>query len=87
MSRRGKKTLAMILLIVVALPTGLASLALTPLGLISIAHNADAIEQSVGMVMLVGSGIGWLICGLTIWGVVRLKRAAADQTLHGNSAA
>jgi hypothetical protein len=74
MTPRGKKVLAVILAVGVALPTGLASLALTLLGLLSILHDADAIESSVGVVMLVGSGIGWLICGLTIWGIVSLNR-------------
>jgi heme/copper-type cytochrome/quinol oxidase subunit 2 len=86
MSRHGKKTSAMILLIVVALPTGLTSLTFTALGLMSSIHHADAIEASVGMVMLVGSSIGWLASALVMWSVVRLNRAATDQPSPGNYA-
>jgi hypothetical protein len=78
MAPRGK-TLAVILLVLLALPTGLCSLAFTPMGLLSVFKSGDSLERSIGMFALVCSGVGWLICGLAIWGALRLRRAATIE--------
>jgi hypothetical protein len=77
---RGKKIVAALLLVLLALPTGLCSLAFTPMGLVSVFRTGDSLERSIGEFALICSGIGWLICGLTIWGAVRLHRAANAET-------
>jgi hypothetical protein len=83
---RAKKILAVILLALLALPTGLCSLAFTPMGLLSVFKNSDSLEQSIGMFALVCSGVGWLICGLAIWGALRLNRAANAAATPSNPA-
>jgi hypothetical protein len=80
------KTLAVILLVLLALPTGLCSLAFTPTGLLSVFKSGDSLERSIGMFALVCSGIGWLICGMAIWGVLRLSRAANAAAPPSNPA-
>jgi len=82
---RGKRILATVLLILLALPTGLCSLAFTPLGLVSIFKSGDSLEHAIAGFVLVCSGIGWLVCGLAIWGAVRLNRAANAATPPGGS--
>jgi len=83
MTPRAKKTLAVILL---ALPTGLCSLAFTPMGLLSVFKNSDSLERSIGMFALVCSGVGWLICGFAIWGALGLNRAANAAATASNPA-
>ena len=83
MTPHGKKILAALLLILLALPTGLCSLAFTPMGLISIFKSGDSLEHSIAGFVLVCSGVGWLVCGLAIWGAVRLNRAANAATPPG----
>jgi len=79
----GKKVLAVVLLALLALPTGLCSLYFTPLGFVSL-FGHDALERSIGMFALVCSAVGWTICGLTIWGAVRLTRAADAESAPGD---
>jgi hypothetical protein len=86
MTPRGQRILAVLLLVLLALPTGLCSLAFTPMGLVSVFRTGDSLERSIGEFALICSGVGWLICGLTIWGAVRLNRAANAATPPGDPA-
>jgi hypothetical protein len=83
---RGKKVLAVLMLVLLALPTGLCSLAFTPMSLVSIFRSGDSLERSIAQFALICSGVGWLICGLTIWGAVRLNRAANAEIPPSNPA-
>jgi hypothetical protein len=40
----------------------------------------DAMTRDFGMMALIGSIIGWAICGLSIWGAIRLARPKAPHT-------
>ena len=75
MSPQALKGIAIALIALLALPTGLCSLYFTPMGLIS-AFGHDSLERSIGVFALVCSAAGWLICGVSIWGAVRLTRSA-----------
>jgi hypothetical protein len=75
MTPQSKKVLAGLLLAMLALPTGMCSLFFTPTG-IAAQFEHDALGRSIGVLMLVCSAVGWVICGLAIWGAVRLIRAA-----------
>ncbi len=86
MTPRGKNILGVILLLLLALPTGLCSLAFTPLGLLSVFRASDGLERSIGLFALACSAVGWLICGVAIWGAVRLNRSARAATLPGEPA-
>ena len=77
MSPQSLEGTAIVLLAVLALPTGLCSLYFTPVGLIS-AFGHDALERSIGVFALICSAAGWAICGGSIWGAVRLTRKATD---------
>jgi hypothetical protein len=76
---QSKKVVAILLLALLALPTGICSLFFTPTG-IAAQFEHDALGRSIGVLMLVCSAVGWVICGLTIWGAVRLIRAANLQS-------
>ncbi len=65
----------MLLLALLALPTGMCSLFFTPLGIASL-FSHDSLEQMVGIISLVCSGVGWAVCGVAIWGALRLNRVA-----------
>ena len=86
MTPEGKRTVAVVFLILLALPTGMCSLVFTPMGLISIFKGGDSLEHSIAAFVLVCSGVGWLVCGLAIWGVVRLNRAAKAAAPPGGPA-
>jgi hypothetical protein len=73
-----KKSAAVLLLALLALPTGLCSLYFTPVGISSL-FSKDAFTQSIRAFALVCSTAGWMICGLTIWGASRLTRAATPR--------
>jgi hypothetical protein len=75
MTPSGRKVVAVLLLALLALPTDMCSLFFTPTG-IAAQFEHDALGRSIGVLMLVCSAVGWVICGLTIWGAVRLIRAA-----------
>jgi len=79
----GKKVVAVVLLTLLALPTGLCSLYFTPLGFASL-FGQDALGRSIGMFALMCSAVGWTTCGLTIWGAVRLTRAANAASAPGD---
>jgi hypothetical protein len=72
---QGKKVFAVLLLALLALPTGLCSLFFTPVGIGSL-FSHDSFERSIGIFSLVCSGVGWAVCGVAIWGAVRLYRIA-----------
>lgn len=81
MTAQTKKILAVVLLALLALPTGLCSLYFTPMGFISL-FGSDSLERSIGAFALVCSGVGWIICAVTIWGAVRLNRSANRESLN-----
>jgi hypothetical protein len=85
MSPKKQKDIAILLLALLALPTGLCSLYFTPLGFASMSSH-DGLERFVGTVALLCSAVGWLICGVSIWGAVRLRRAADAATRSGDPA-
>src|SRR5262249_23988395 len=59
MTPRGKKILAVLLLALLALPTGLCSLTFTPMALLSVFKSGgDSLERSIGHFALVCSGRG-----------------------------
>jgi hypothetical protein len=80
---QGKKVVAVLLLALLALPTGLCSLFFTPMGFASM-FGHDSLERSIGMFALMCSAVGWTICGLTIWGATRLTRSANLQNPPGD---
>ena len=65
MTPKAKNVTAVLLLALLALPTGLCSL-----------FSHDSLEHSIGIFALMCSGVGWLVCGVAIWGAVRLNRMA-----------
>ncbi len=67
MTPRGKHALAILLLALLALPTGLCSLYFTPMGFVSMLSH-DSLEHAVGIFALICSALGWAICGVSIWG-------------------
>ena len=83
MTPTGKKVLAIVLLALLALPTGLCSLFSTPIGF-KLLFSYLSPEWSIGMFLLACSAVGWTICGLTIWGAVRLTRAANSESPPGD---
>jgi hypothetical protein len=72
MTPKAKKVTALLLL---ALPTGLCSLFFTPVGIGSL-FSHDSLQHAIGILALICSGVGWAVCGVAIWGAVRLNRAA-----------
>ena len=78
MTANAKKVVAVVLLALLALPTGMCSLYFTPVGIISM-FGRDSLERSIGVVALMCSAVGWTICALTIWGAIRLNRSARAQ--------
>ena len=70
-----KKAIAELLLVVFALPTGLCSLVFTPMAFDRFVAS-DPYAQAFDELALICSGIGWLICALTIWLALRLRRSA-----------
>jgi len=79
MTPQGRNILAVTLLALLALPTGLCSLYFTPMGFVSL-FGHDSLERSIGVFALVCSAAGWLICGVSIWGAVRLARSAKPDS-------
>jgi len=75
MTPKAKKVTAVLLLALLALPTGLCSLFFTPVGIGSL-FSHDSLEHAIGIFALMCSGVGWLVCGVAIWGAVRLNRMA-----------
>jgi hypothetical protein len=75
MTPKAKTITAVLLLALLALPTGLCSLFFTPVGIGSL-FSHDSLEHAIGILALMCSGVGWLVCGVAIWGAVRLNRMA-----------
>jgi len=75
MTPKAKKVTALLLLALLALPTGLCSLFFTPVGIGSL-FGHDSLEHAIAIFALMCSGVGWAVCGVTIWGAVRLNRMA-----------
>ena len=75
MTPKAKKATAVLLLALLALPTGLCSLYFTPVGIGSL-FSHDSLEHAIGIFALMCSGVGWAACGVAIWGAVRLNRRA-----------
>jgi hypothetical protein len=82
MTPTGKKVAAALLLALLALPTGVCSLFFTPMGFTSMGRGS--FEHDIGVFMLLCSAVGWTICGLTIWGAIRLTRSANLQNSPGD---
>ena len=72
------KIIAFLLLALLALPTGLCSMAFTPAAIASFSTH-DVLERDIGRLALFCSGIGYAICGLSIWGAIRLARPKAPN--------
>ena len=66
-----QKRIFIAVLVVLALPTGLCSLYFTPIGLI----GAFGPWASIGIFVLICSAVGWAICGVSVWGAVRISRS------------
>ena len=72
MSPTAKNVTAAMLLVLLAAPTGLCSLAFTPMALGWFWEKGMA--RAYDELALICAGLGWGICGLTIWGAIRLWR-------------
>ena len=75
MTPKAKKVTAVLLLALLALPTGMCSLFFTPVGIGSL-FSHDSLEHAIGIFALISAGVGWAVCGVAIWGAVRLNRRA-----------
>ena len=75
MTPKAKKATAVLLLALLALPTGMCSLYFTPVGLGSL-FSHDSLEHAIGIFALMCSGVGWAVYAVAIWGAVRLNRLA-----------
>jgi hypothetical protein len=73
MSPVTRKIIGFLLLVFVAMPTGLASIVNTSIAIKSF-RGDDAWDRGLGIVQLILSGVGYVICGLSIWGAIRLAR-------------
>ena len=81
MSDRASRTVAVIALILLALPTGLCSLAFSPMAIAGLFFSHDALERSIATLAAIMSGIGLVIAGVTIYfaaRVLRRPRSGAD---------
>jgi hypothetical protein len=74
MSPTAQKIMAFLLLAFLAAPTGLCSLSFTPMGIGSFWEKEPA--RSYGMLVLICAIIGRALCGSSMWGAIRLARAA-----------
>jgi hypothetical protein len=73
MSPEARKVTSVVLLVFLAAPTGLCSMVNTPRAIGSF-WKQDDVSRDIGQLELIFSSIGWLICGLCIWGAIRLLR-------------
>jgi hypothetical protein len=73
MSDGAKQAIAVIALIMLALPTGLCSLYFAPMS-IAMFVSQDTLSRDIGTLAAVMSGIGFLIAGVTIYFAVRVFR-------------
>jgi hypothetical protein len=85
MSPNARKITGFLLLAFLAVPTGLCSLAVTPtaIGRFSaedaLARDINPWSRDIGTLALICASIGFTICGLSIWGAIRLARARAPD--------
>jgi hypothetical protein len=75
-----RKIIGVLLLALLAVPTGLCSMAFTPAAMDSFSAR-DAFSRDIGRLALICSGIGYAICGLSIWGAIRLARPQKPKML------
>ncbi len=80
MSPEARKVTGFLLLALVAAPTGLCSMAFTPVAMDSFSAR-DALSRDIGKLALICSGIGYVMCGLSIWGAIRLARSKGPKML------
>ncbi len=78
MSPEARKVTGFLLLAFLALPTGLCSLAFTPMASDTFLAN-DSLARGLGQFALVCTAVGYVICGLSIWGGLRLARPTAPD--------
>jgi hypothetical protein len=79
MTPKARQITALLLLAFLALPPGLCSLFYTPVGIGSL-FSHDSLNQAIGILALSCSAVGWLVCGVTIWGATWLNRAAKPES-------
>ncbi|RAI40781.1 hypothetical protein [Rhodoplanes roseus] len=76
MTETGRTVLLTVLIGLLALPSGLCSAFFTVAGG-AMLFEPDPLGRSISVVMLIGSGIGWIVCILVLLGARRLRRAGA----------
>jgi hypothetical protein len=77
MTETGKSFLLTILIGLLALPSGLCSAYFTVMGA-GLLFEKDPLGQSISVVALIGSAIGWIFCVLVLLGARRLSRTAVE---------
>jgi hypothetical protein len=77
MTKTGRKVVLALLIGLLALPFGLCSAFFTVAGGMMLL-DTDPLGQSISVVMLIGSVIGWLFCILVLLGARRVSRSAVD---------
>jgi hypothetical protein len=83
MSDRATRIVAIVGLIVLALPTGLCSLAFSPMAISGLFFSHDALEQSIGTLAAIMSGVGFVIAGLTIYFAAKVLRRPGSGASTG----
>jgi hypothetical protein len=78
MNPHTRKVAILVVLGLLALPTGVCSLAFTPMA-ISGLWSRDSLAQGIGMLALIMSAIGFIICGVCVWGMVRVSRSTPTE--------
>jgi ABC-type uncharacterized transport system permease subunit len=84
MSASGRQVAGFLVLLILALPSGLCSGLFTVGGVISL-FGGDPVAQGIAGLFLVGSAVGWVFCILMILLGRRLRRRAADGEPPGAS--
>jgi hypothetical protein len=79
-SPQARKIIGVLLLALVAAPTGLCSMGFTPVAMDSFSAR-DTLSRDIGTLALICSGMGYAICGLSIWGGLRLARPKPPKML------
>jgi hypothetical protein len=78
MKRKTADIAVVALIVLLTLPSSACSLTFTIVGTSEVSAGAGmALER--GIAILICSTIGWIICGLGIWGAIRLARAARRE--------
>ncbi|NVO16836.1 MAG: hypothetical protein HXX10_22660 [Rhodoplanes sp.] len=86
MTETGRKVVLTVLIGLLALPSGLCSAFFTISGG-ALLFDKDPLAQSVSVVMLIGSAIGWIFCIVVLLGARRLRRSPveADRAPPGDA--